>query len=160
MPFAGEMQTLAQIAIGIAGFSGILVGLRPEVTLNRTSADYVRVREIVLNSFGVFFFAFLPSLAVGAFGDSRWAWQAPQICFAIYHLAIIALFLRAGVPNALIPFEHVIAPVGMVVLALQIATGLGFLSAYLEETYYLALLWSLFVAATRFAVLLLRRGAR
>ena len=53
----------------------------------------------------------------------------------------------------------VVAPIGVLVLALQIITAMGLLAEYLVDAYYLGLLWSLFVAATRFGVLLLKRDA-
>jgi hypothetical protein len=158
MTYLAEMQTLAQVAIGVAGFAGIVVAVRPH-TEGMQGADYVRMRELVLASLGVVFFSFLPSIASGFAVNTAWAWQGCVLLIAFYHILLMTLFLGSVNHGDVIRFEWAETPVGVVVIAIQLAAGFGYLGTYIEGVYLLSLFWLLFVAAFNFAVVVLRRGA-
>jgi hypothetical protein len=85
--------------------------------------------------------------------------QAPQLVFAAYHILLMALFFGSTGSNAVDRFERLLALIGVVVIAVQLMTGLGYFGTFIEETYLLALLWLLFIASFNFALVVLRRSA-
>ena len=104
------------------------------------------------------FFALLPSLSAGFFGAGGWAWRAPQLLFGAYQASLMALFFASIRPGEINGLERILTVLGVAVISLQLLTGFGYLNEYLEEAYYLALLWLLLVAAFDFAAIILRRG--
>ncbi len=158
LTYAEEMRTLAEIAIALAGFSGVVMALKARQSLGDRKVDYARLRELLITSLVVVFFAFLPSMAAGVLGDSPWVWRGPQLLFGIVHVGAMALFMvTAGseVTSASL-WELATVPLALLVIVLQFATALGFFSDYLAASYLLALLWFLLIAAMNFSVLLLQ----
>jgi hypothetical protein len=154
--YSSEMQTLAEIAIAMAGFAGIITALQAR-TFYQSSVIFARLRELLLTSIGVVFFAFIPTLLEGLLPGSRWALQGPQFLFAVYHVSLMYLFFSTAGFDEPSVWEWVAFPFAVAVVLVQFATGLGFFSDYLAEAYFLALLWLLLIAAQNFISLLLRQ---
>ena len=155
MTYADEFQNLAGIAIAMAGFAGIISALqsRPDPAWK---GRYARLRELLLLSLGVVFFAFIPTLLEGVLNDPVWALRAPQILCGIYHVSLALIFLKTSGLSERKPYEWMVVPLAIVVVLIQFVTGFGYLSDYLAEAYFLGLLWLLLVAANNFMLLLLR----
>ena len=164
LPYENEMQTLAEIAIAMAGFAGIVSALRKAES--GQGIDYARFRELLLTAFSVVFFAFLPKLVSGVSSSTVWIWQMPQLVLGLLHASLMILFLRtagaATIRNALRRPRSAVDYVeratlfgGLMVVVIQLGTGLGLFAQHLPTAYLLALLWFLFVAATNFIALLL-----
>ena len=154
MPYSNEMQTVAEIAIAMAGFAGIITALRASAYA-RGSVDYARLRELLLTSLGGVFFAFIPALISGLSEEPLWVWQMPLLAFGLYHVSLMVTFFRAtglGGPKA---YEWVLIPLALTIVAIQFSVGLGLFPEFQPEAYFLSLLWILFIAANNFAVLLL-----
>ena len=66
MPYADDFRTLAEIAIAIAGFTGIVVALKGRSSSDRAVIGSARLRAPLLESLGVVCFAFMPSLVDSA----------------------------------------------------------------------------------------------
>jgi len=158
MPYADEIRTLAEIAISLAGFTGIVVALGRSSHSAYSNTNRARLRELLLTSLGVVFFAFLPTLLSGAGLGDRWAYRASQIPFVGYHLLLVTTFLRSVTITHLTLGEWLTLPPALGTIFLQLATSLGFLSDQLYVVYLLGLLWFLFIACTNFVVLLLDDG--
>ena len=154
--YSDEMQTLAEIAISMAGFAGIITALQAR-SFRESNVVFARLRELLLTSIGVVFFAFVPTLLDGLLPGSSWALKGPQLIFAVYHVSLMYLFFSTAGFNEPSVWEWIAFPFAVTVVLLQFATGLGFYADYLAEAYFLALLWLLLIAAQNFISLLLRR---
>ena len=154
MPYADEIRTLAEIAVSLAGFTGIVVALESRSAKGHALANRARLRELLLASLGVVFFAFVPTLLAGAGGDDRWAYRGSLLAFAGYEVLLVALFVRSTGRQVALA-EWLTAPAGMGVLLLQLATVAGLFPDHIHRVYFLSLLWLLLIACINFVVLLL-----
>jgi len=141
--------------VALAGFTGIVVALENYSSPNRPRPNRARLRELLLASLGVVFFALMPALLGGAIGDDRWGYRVSQLLLATYQLLLMALFFRSASVTSFNRAEWLAFPVGVLVILLQFVTVFGFLSERLYVVYFLALFWLLFIAALNFALLLL-----
>jgi hypothetical protein len=154
VPYADEFRTVAEIAVSLAGFTGIVVALERRSFKDRFSANRARLRELLLASLGVVFFVFIPTLLSGTGADDRWAYRASLLFFAAYQVLLVFLFIRStGTQLSL--GEWLSAPVGSGIILLQLVTAAGLFADQVYRVYFLALLWLLFIACINFVVLLL-----
>ena len=159
MPYSEDMRTLAEIAIALAGFAGVVLAIRSRRAIRDQKVNQARLRELLVTSFIVVFFAFFPPLMTGVLGDSPWAWRGPMLIFALAHLAALLSFMLAVGKEGSSDFslaEWLSLPGAAVVIFLQFATAFGNFPDYVPEIYLLALLWFLLIAAMNFGVLLIR----
>jgi hypothetical protein len=159
MPYADELRTLAEVAVALAGFSGIVVALEDRFSPNQPRPNRARLRELLLASLGVVFFGLMPAILGGAAVDDEWGYRASQLLLAAYQLLLISLFSRSTGFTSLSRAEWLALPFGLSVVFLQFATVLGFLARQLHVVYFLALVCLLFVATLNFVLLLLEDGA-
>ena len=67
------LLTVAQIAVGLAGFSAIIVTLNPKPVREWDATDRLNLRVLVQVSFVVLFFSLLPIILVIPFGiEDTW----------------------------------------------------------------------------------------
>ncbi len=95
MPHADDFRTLAEIAIALAGFTGIVVALNGRSPDGRSPIGSARLRALLLESLGVVFFAFMPSLVDSALQNTALTWRISQLGFALYHLLVLVIFFRS-----------------------------------------------------------------
>jgi len=155
MPYADEFRSLAEIAVALAGFTGIVVALERRSSPAYSGTNRARLRELLLASLGVLFFVFMPTLLAGAGVGDRWAYRTSQVPFAAYHVLLMALFFRSASITQLALAEWLLLPLGLATILLQLVTAFGFLSGRLHVVYLFGLLWLLFIACINFVVLLL-----
>lgn len=143
-------RTIAEIAIALTGFIGIVVVLQPgDKAFSRLS-----IYTIMGTSLGTVLFAFLPDLLDEVLGSEA-TWRVACGSFGFYHLHLIInqqVKQRAIRPNT--PIQLAITLLSLPVVALKIAVGLGFLLPYAYDIYYLGLLWCVGIAGYLFATLL------
>jgi hypothetical protein len=147
-------HSLAGIAVGFAGFTGMVLALRSPRDDASASVARSRLVDLLFASLGVVFFAFLPE-AVSGFVSFEAMWRTCALLFALYHLLEVAIAAKVGGSLVFTRLDWLLIPFGGIVLTMQIVTGLGWFEAYLQAVYLLAMLWLLFVAAYQFAQLLI-----
>jgi hypothetical protein len=155
MLYVDQYQTLAQISIGLAGFSGIIITLQKKPAHEYAAIRRARLGDLLFASLGVIFFSFLPTLIEGVTGDAQIALRISNFIFGCYHVYLISLFFRTASGSKVDPSELMIMPFVFGVLFAQLSTAFGYFSAHVESAYLLALLWFLFIAAFNFVLLLL-----
>ncbi len=155
MVYASEFQTLAQIAIGLAGFTGIITTLQDQSGKGNAAVRKARLGDLLLASLGVVFFALLPVLFQGLLATELAAWRLAQWLFVVYHGAIITAFMFAADLSQVTRLEWSVLPPAAVILIAQLATAMGYWSEAIETVYFAALIWFLFIAALAFCLLLL-----
>jgi hypothetical protein len=161
---AETLQTLAEIAIALAGFTGIVAVLGRRVRGEWAPLEWARLRDLLLASLGVVFFAFIPQLLHSVIPEIPTVWRISSGLFALYHLTIMSLFFRrSGIPSELLRapsstpslVAFIFTPPAVCVLLAQFAVAFGFVPSAAYFVYFLALLWLLFIGSLQFVILLL-----
>ena len=150
-----SFRTVAEIAVGLTGFVGIIV------VLQRRLGGYPRVLLLTFLqlTLGATFFALLPDFLSDLFAPER-MWRVATGSFGIYHLAIFVQhqwkrwrIWEYGLVQALVTIAS------LPVILLKLGVGLGFLGAFAYSIHYLGLLWFLGVACYGFVLILFDENA-
>ena len=154
------LLTIAQTALGIAGFSGVMSAFmkRPG---KLTSVETYRVGVLLGISFSAMFLAFLP-LVLDALGSAApRLWAGASAAMAAFSIAALTVFLLASwrisrhAPEIFNPWvigATALGHLANVVLQLVNATDAGGVPA--PGIYVTGLLWYLFHAALQFSRML------
>ena len=73
MEFHGSLQIIAEIGLGLAGFSGLIVALRKDVG-PLTAVQKYRLQILLSLAFGAMFLSFLPKLLFSFGTDPQDVW--------------------------------------------------------------------------------------
>ena len=84
--------TIAQIAVGLAGFSAVIVTLNPRPIREWDSTDRLNLRLLIQISIYVIFFSLLPPLLSIPF-DNHLIWLLALWAYGIIHMADAGFFL-------------------------------------------------------------------
>jgi hypothetical protein len=98
MPEGDLLTVIAEIALGTAGFAGIIAAMStrsgPWLAL-----DKERLRQLIRGSFTVVIFALLPLGLFSALEDSSSAWRISSACYLSVHMTLpwrVRRLLRLG----------------------------------------------------------------
>ena len=153
------LLAVAQIAIGLAGFSAIIVTLNPKPIREWDVTDRLNLRLLIQVSFAVLFFSLLPFILAVPFGIEV-SWFYGLWLYGLYHVVDVSSFLF-GMTKETPSIFRTTAFVGVFVAASQVGVALlG--TPILRETAYVATLgWHLCVIFMAFVLLLyqLRKNA-
>lgn len=152
MQSANLVLTLAQLAIGLAGFTAIIVALNPKPIREWLVSDQLNLRVLVQVSFLALFFCVLPYvLAVSLAPDDVWFYGLAA--YGIIHVFDVSSFLINTTKETPRVFRYH-ACVGLLIALSQV--GIAFLgNAVMRETAYIAtLIWHLYVMYLAFVLLL------
>jgi len=86
----GFLLTIAGIALSLAGFSGLVAGLRPTGE-PWTKTDVWRLRRIVQQCFNVLFLALVPIPIFGVVGDEAVTIRVASVVVAVVLVADVAM---------------------------------------------------------------------
>lgn len=154
------LQTIAEISIGLAGFSGLVVALRKNPG-PLTDVQKFRLQILLMLAFGAMFLSLLPELLL-SFGFATDAlWKLSSVCLTLYSLFFlywwIAASRRIRVFNSEIfnraAFARMTAGHVAVILA-QLAFLFSILDIAGVAAYFLGLVWYLLHGAQQFARML------
>jgi hypothetical protein len=155
MQSANLVLTLAQVAIGLAGFTAIIVAINPKPIREWHPEDQLNLRLLVQVSFLVLFFCVLPYvLAVSIPPDEVWFYGLTA--YGIVHVFDVSSFLiNTSKETPRVFVYH--ASVGLLIALSQVVIAfLG--NAILRETAYIAtLIWHVYVMYLAFVLLLYQR---
>lgn len=155
------LTTIAQLALGLAGFSGVVIALDHEPTqISRVGA--FRLNVLLLTSGGAMFLAIAP-LGLQHFGLSEAEiWKLASILQAIFALGFLLWFWPATLATRKIAPEIFHTTVMMTYfggnllnLVLQIIAALGLVENQAIGIYLLGLMWLLFNSFLQFRRMLL-----
>ena len=101
MEAEGILTTLAEVAIAIAGFSGIVVALQNR-TVDWSETDKLRFSSLLQVSFGCVFFSFLPIVLYLMNPSEPFVWRWSSGLWLLY-IACTAAYRLPQVPRVSVP---------------------------------------------------------
>lgn len=160
MQIPQSLQTIAEISIAFAGFSGLIVALRKNIG-PLTELEKYRLQILLALAFGAMFLSFLPevlkNLRLGALDP--WVYAGSALC--LYSLIFLVWWVRASRSFAR-TFPEVfhwsafsrMAVGHIAIILLQITTIFSLIADKGASAYVIALIWYLIHAAQQFARML------
>ena len=146
-----SFRTIAEIAIALTGFIGILIVLRAD----HKAFPRLGVITILGTTLGAVLFAFVPEFLLELM-DPEAAWRLATGAFGWYHLALILNHqVRQWRIQANTPVQWVIVLLSLVVVGLKIGVGFGFWLEQAFAIYLLGLWWLVGIAGYLFARVML-----
>jgi hypothetical protein len=155
-----SLQTIAEISIGLAGFSGLIVALRKNPG-PLTDVQKYRLKILFAMTFGAMFLSLLPDLLLNfsvpderIWFDASAAMFAYSLFFVIWNIAGARRVARVA-PEIFhwVVFSSVTAG-HIIVLLLQLAVITGFIGERAPAVFTLGLMWYLMHAAQQFVRML------
>jgi len=155
-----SLQTIAEISIGLAGFSGLVVALRKDPGPLDDIQKY-RLRILFSLSFGAMFLALLPDTLVNFGVPDERVWFVSSAAIFTYSFLFNAWWIMSSGRMARVAPEifswgafSTMATGHTIVLLLQLAVMLGFLESRAPGVIGLGLIWYLVHAAQQFVRML------
>lgn len=154
------LQTIAEISIGLAGFSGLVVALR-KTTGPLTDVQKFRLRILFGNAFGAMFLSLLPFLLLSFRVPESRIWFDSSAAMLSYSLIFVTWTVSAGrriarvVPeifNWFIFYSRIGGHV--IIVTLQAAVMIGFIEGRAPGAFIVGLIWFLMDAAFQFVRML------
>ncbi len=160
MNIPDSLQTIAEISIGLAGFSGLVVALRKDSGPLDDVQKY-RLRILFSLSFGAMFLSLLPDTLANFAVPGERVWFASSAAIFAYSFLFIAWWIMSSRRIARVAPEifnwaafSTMATGHTVVLLLQLSVVLGFLENRAPGVIALGLTWYLVHAAQQFVRML------
>jgi hypothetical protein len=155
-----SLQIIAEIGLGLAGFSGLIVAFRKDAG-PLTNVQKYRLQILLALAFGAMFLALLPELLhyMGVPPDRLWTLAALVLsCYSIVFLIwwmTTSHRLKVSVPEIFnwLAFSRMAAG-HVVVIILQLAVIFSFLDEQSPGAYFAALIWYLLHAVQQFTRML------
>lgn len=151
-----SLQTIAEISIGLAGFSGLIVALRKN-TGPLTDVQKYRLRILFAMTFGAMFLSLLPDLLLNFHVPDERLWFDSSAAMFIYSAFFVSWMIAGARRVARVApeiFDWVIFSLlttgHIVVLLLQLGVMMGLVEERASGVYTLGLIWYLIHAAQQF----------
>jgi hypothetical protein len=155
-----SLQTIAEISIGLAGFSGLIVALRKNPG-PLTDVQKYRLKILFAMTFGAMFLSLLPDLLMNFQVPYKRIWFASAAAMFGYSLFFVIWIIAGARRVAKVApeiFDWVVfwslAAGHIVVLLLQLAVMTGLIEGRAPGVYNLGLIWYLIHAAHQFVRML------
>jgi hypothetical protein len=155
-----SLQTIAEISIAFAGFSGLIVALRKN-TGPLTEVEKYRLQILLTLAFGAMFLSFLPELLENLELEAHDAWLYAGSALCLYSIIFLVWWIYASrrFMRAFPEIFHWSAfsrmAVGHVaIILLQLSAIFSFVTDKGEAAYVISLIWYLIHAAQQFARML------
>lgn len=149
------LKTLSEIGIAVTGFAGVIAALDPRSREEWSEFDRGNLYTLLIWSVAVVFLAYVPFVLHGLGSLLSHPWRVSHAIFAIFHSWIFYTTLRQmyAEPVWRDRLTLTLAGIGLLILGLEVSSALGFAGTRASTFYVIAVLWFLFLAVTRFVVL-------
>lgn len=155
------LRTLAEVAVALTGFTGIVAVLGRRAGGEWSPLELLRLRMLLETSLGVLFLSLIPVLILTLRPSQESLWRVGNSLQGLVHLGgAVLLYLRVSRldPAQWPPEERwltaLFAPLSVIVIAAQGGAALGLLPGYGAFVYLLGLVYLLALAALHFVLLL------
>jgi len=160
MEFPGSLQTIAEIGIGLAGFSGLIVALRKS-SGPLTVVQKYRLQILLSLTFGAMFLSFLPELLFSFGIDPSNVWRFSSVCLLTYSVLFLTWMIRVSLhinsanPELINWFAFSRMTGGhIVVIVVQLSSVFSIFELADDAAYVVALIWYLVHSAQQFTRML------
>lgn len=158
------LSTIAEVGLGLAGFTGILVALgRTGAAFSRP--EVLRLLLLLVSSFGAVFLALLPFALHESGVDDAACWRLSSAILAAFTSIALAYLgyqiqrHRAEFGELFSGTVFVVVTTGSIaIVVLQVGNVVGLGARPRSGPYVFGLLWLLFIASLQFARILFVRG--
>lgn len=152
------LPTVAEIAITLGGFIGLLVVFKPAATASWTDEERARVVFVLLLCTMILFCALLPFALSGMIPDQSIVWGVPLLLFGFGNLILVLLMLlriRSGRVRIQFPLISWPILVGWTVLTVcLLLSGVGVFWPQSPGVLLLGMLGSLIIGAITLTALM------
>jgi hypothetical protein len=156
MQYADTLSTIAEVAVALAGFTGVVAVLGRRSSGGWSAEELLQLRALVETSLTVFFVSFVPAILSSVVDSEAAVWRWSNGVLAVAHLANLAsFFLRTTRGAAPTVGQRISGVFGAAFVLLHLTAAVGIL-AWAAPLVVLGLLGLLFVAAQNFVLLLFR----
>ena len=152
MQSTGLLFTIAQIAVGLAGFSAIIVTLNPRPIREWDDTDRLNLRLLIQISIYVIFFSLLPPLLSIPF-ENHLVWFYALWVYGLIHIADAGFFLMHLTKDMPSLFRNA-AICGVILAVAQLLVAWQGNDISREAMFVFALIWHLGVVFMAFVLLL------
>ena len=160
MQIPQSLQTIAEISIAFAGFSGLIVALRKNVG-PLTEVEKFRLQVLLTLAFGAMFLSFLPELLenLETSAHDTWVYAGSAVClysfgFLVWWIFASRRFAREF-PEIFQWSAFIRMTVGHIaIILLQLSVIFFFVADKGAAAFVIALVWYLIHAAQQFARML------
>lgn len=160
MEIPGSLQTVSEVSIAFAGFSGLIVLFRKKAG-PLTDVEKYRLKVLLTLAFGAMFLAFMPELIQYFGAPAKKLWILASCILSIYSMVFLIWWIAASrqlmksVPEIFNWFAISRMAVGhIVVVLLQFGVVFSLIEQSSIGVYIAALLWYLVHAAQQFTRML------
>ena len=155
------LRTLAEVAVALTGFTGIVAVLGRRAGGEWTPLELLRLRMLLETSLAVLFMSLLPIAFQEVSRSEETLWRISNSLQVLVHLGgVLVLYFRVSglEPSQWPPVERrltaALLPLSIAIIAAQVATSIGILASYGYFLYLLGLVYLLALAALHFVLLL------
>lgn len=160
MQIPQSLQTIAEISVAFAGFSGLIVALRKN-TGSLTELEKFRMQVLLTLAFGAMFLSFLPEVLENLDLGARATWVYASSALCLYSVVFLVWWVRASRHFAR-TFPEIfqwsafsrMAAGHIAVILLLLTTIFSVIADKGATAYVIALIWYLVHAAQQFARML------
>ena len=158
------LPTVAEIAITLGGFIGLIVAFRPVSADSWSDEESARVVFVLVVCSLILLCALLPFALSGLFPTESVIWGAPLVIFGTGNLfLIVSMFRRIHTKRINIHFPLVSWPIlsfwSLLAVALLLS-GLGVLCPFSPGLLLLGMIWSLLIGAITLIALMAQSMSR
>lgn len=153
--------TVAEVAIALAGFSGVVAVLGQRSSGEWSAPDWLRFAMLLAFSFGAVLFSLLPTLVLALGASEPAAWGISSVLLVVFFVSGWGLVVRRVTALGEVAAEQFPQRIGLTVAALSLpvlvmlvlnALSVGFSREF--GPFFLGVLWLLSLAGFQFYRLL------
>ena len=161
LAYQGTLQTIAELSIALAGFTGVVVALGRRGQGEWAAVERARLESLLQAAVGGVVFSIAPSVALSAGVSDDTIWRVGNAVLCVVHALGALRFLRQIGPETWQRGEPeriliVLLPIPAVLILGQFSVAVGILSGFGPFFYLATLLWVLVVGLLQFVFLLIR----
>jgi len=152
------LPVIAEIGIGLAGFSGLVAAFVQQSGQTWRLEQKARIVLLIILSFGMMIAAMMPYALTGASESPALVWGVPMVAFSLLCIGLLGYWIRASRRHGFtLLFPAISIPIMGVATALQVLSllsGFGLIFPYSPTLFVLGLLSVLAFGANIFLALL------
>jgi hypothetical protein len=154
----GTLHTIAQVAITLIGFSGIVLAFGQRTSLKWTPEESLRLYALVVPSLTAFFFSFTPILIFSLTNDVSSVWRISNAILGVAHLANLAFFIMNPVKAKMTKGQKINGAVGVLVICAHFLVVIEVLQ-WAVFIFIFGLLQQVYISVHNFILLFTEKNA-